>query len=153
PLAGQLEPEGPPLEWESALCRLLQESPELEFVRAEVVRDQITVRREQVEPIPNITVRAGAGYDAEPGAKGAVANVRSATRLPIFGRTQGPIGQAQAELMRAQADVTRVELLLRRRLADAFHRYETARTSAKDYKEKTLPKARRAFELYMDYFK
>src|SRR5262245_51613 len=63
-LTGQLEPEEPPLEWEGALCRILQESPELEFVRAEVVRDQITVQREQVEPIPNITVRAGVGYNA-----------------------------------------------------------------------------------------
>jgi cobalt-zinc-cadmium efflux system outer membrane protein len=146
PLAGQLEPEGPALEWESALCKVLQESPELEFVRAEVVRDQITVKREQVEPIPNVVVQGGAGYDAQIGERGAVANVQVGIRLPLFDRNQGTIKQAQA-------DVTRVELLLRRRLADAFHHYDTARDSAKDYRENTLPKARRAFELYMDYFK
>jgi cobalt-zinc-cadmium efflux system outer membrane protein len=153
PLVGQLEPEGPSVEWESALCRILQESPELEFVRAEVIRDQFSVKREQVEPIPNIIVRGGAGYNALPGEKGAVANAQVGIRLPLFDRNQGTIRQAQAELVRAQADVTRVELLLRRRLADTFHRYETARDSAKDYRENTLPKARRAFELYMDYFK
>lgn len=153
PLTGQLEPEGPPLEWESALCRILQESPELEFVRAEVVRDQITVKREQVEPIPNVTVRAGVGYNALPGEKGPAANAQVGIRLPVFDRNQGTIRQAQAELMRAQADVTRVELMLRRRLADAFHRYETARNSARDYRENTLPKASRAFDLYQDYFK
>jgi cobalt-zinc-cadmium efflux system outer membrane protein len=153
PLAGPLEPEGPPLVWESSLCRLLQESPELEFVRAEVVRDRITVKREQAEPIPNITVRAGVGYNGLPGEKGAVANAQVGIRLPLFDRNQGTIRQAQAELARAQADVTRVELLLRRRLADAFHRYETAAASAQDYRENTLPKARRAFELYTDYFR
>ncbi len=153
PLAGLLEAEATPLEWESALCRILQESPELEFVRAEVVRDQITVKREQVEPIPNIVARAGAGYDFQDQPHRAVANVQVGIRLPLFDRNQGTIKQAQAELMRAHADVTRVELLLRSRFADAFHRYETARDSAKDYRDNTLPKAQRAFELYMDYFK
>lgn len=35
PLAGQLEPDGPPLEWEKELCRLLQESPEIQFAQAQ----------------------------------------------------------------------------------------------------------------------
>lgn len=150
-LAGQLEPEGPRLEWESALCRILQESPELEFIRAEVVRDQITVQREQVEPIPNIIVRGTAGYNAE--TREDVYGVQVGIRLPIFDRNQGTIQQTRAELMRAHADVTRVELDARRRLADAFHRYETAWDSADDYRDNTLPKARQAFELYMEYFR
>lgn len=153
PLAGKLEPEGAPLEWESSLCRVLEESPELEFVRAEVVRDQITIKRERAEPIPNVVVRVGAGYDAEPGAKGFVGNAQVGIRLPVFDRNQGTIQQAQAELTRAHAEVTRMELELRRRFADTFHRYESARDSAKDYRENTLPKAQRAFELYLDYFR
>jgi cobalt-zinc-cadmium efflux system outer membrane protein len=46
-----------------------------------------------------------------------------------------------------------VELSLRRRLADAFSRYETARASVQDFRERSLPPSRRALELYQDYFK
>lgn len=151
PLAGQLEPDGPPLEWDKELCRLLQESPEIQFAQAEVARDQITVKREQVEPIPNIVVQGGVGYNAE--TPGTVGNVQAYIRVPLFDRNQGTIKQAKADLARAHAEVARVELSLRRRLADAFSRYETARESVEDFREQSLPTSRKAFELYQDYFK
>jgi len=152
-LAGQLEPDGLPLEWEKELCRLLQESPEIQFAHAEVVRDQITVKREQVEPIPNIVVQGGPGYNFETTPRATNWNAQVSIRVPLFDRNQGTIRQAQADLTRAHAEVARVELTLRRRLADAFSRYETARASVEDFREHSLPTSRRAFELYQDYFK
>lgn len=153
PLAGQLEPDGPPLEWEKELSRLLQESPEIQFAQAEVVRDQITVKREQVEPIPNIVVQGGPGYNFETTPRATNWTVQAYIRVPLFDRNQGTIRQAKADLTRAQAEVARVELALRRRLADAFSSYETARESVQDFRERSLPTSRRAFELYQDYFK
>jgi cobalt-zinc-cadmium efflux system outer membrane protein len=151
PLAGALEGRGAPIDREAALCRLLQESPELKFAQAEVVRDQIGVRREQVEPIPNVLVRGASGYNFE--TRNVTTDVQMGVRLPLFDRNQGTIRQAQGELMRAQAEVTRVELTLRRRFADAYHRYEVALDSVKDFEDSTLPAARKAFEAYQDYFK
>lgn len=153
PLVGQLEPDGPPLEWEKELCRLLQESPELQFALAEVARDQITVKREQVQPIPNIVVQGGPGYNLETTPHATNWNVQASISIPLFDRTQGTIRQAKADLIRAQAEVARVQLALRRRLADAFSRYETARESVQDFRERSLPASRRAFELYQEYFK
>jgi cobalt-zinc-cadmium efflux system outer membrane protein len=153
PLAGQLVPDGLPLEWEKELCRLLQESPEIQFAQAEVVRDQITVKREQVQPIPNIVVQGGPGYNFETPGNNPNWNVQAYINVPLFDRNQGTIRQAQADLVRAHAEVARVELSLRRRLADAFSRYETARASVQDFRERSLPTSRRAFELYQDYFK
>jgi cobalt-zinc-cadmium efflux system outer membrane protein len=150
-LAGKLESESKSLEFEASLCRLLQESPELQFAQAEVVRDQISLRREQVEPIPNVLVRGATGYNFE--TRNETTDVSIGIRLPIFDRNQGTIRQAQAELARAQAEVARVELSLRRRLADAFHRYQTALDSVKDYQQSSLPKAREAYDLYLDYFR
>jgi cobalt-zinc-cadmium efflux system outer membrane protein len=151
PLVGKLEPEGAPLEWESALCRLLQESPELQYAQAEVVRDQIALKREQVEPIPNVQVRAATGYNYE--TRNVTADAQIGIRIPLFDRNQGTIRQAQGEMARAQAEVTRVELSLRRRLADAFHRYQTALDSVKDFQQNTLPKAREAYDIYFDLFR
>lgn len=151
PLTGKLELEGPALQWAESLAKLLQESPELQMVQAEVVRDQISLRREQVEPIPNITVRGTTGYNFE--TRSTTADLLIGIRLPIFDRNQGTIRQAQAELARAQSEVCRVELILRRRLGDAFTQYQNSLISAEDYRANTLPKARQAYELYQDYFK
>lgn len=149
-LSGRLESDGPPLEWEKELCRLMQESPEIQFAQAEVVRDQITVKREQVEPYPNIVLQAGPGYNFETPSTNW--NAQVSIRIPLFDRNQGTIRQAQADLARAHAEIARVELSLRRRLADAFTRYQTARASVQDFRERSLPTSRRAYELYQEYF-
>jgi len=151
PLDGVLEPEGSPLDRENELCRLLQDSPEIEFARAEVVRDQITIRRETVERVPNIVVRGTAGYNFE--TRQDVYGAQVGIRVPIFDRNQGTIRQAQSDLTRACAEVTRVELILRRRFADAFSRYNTSQESVRDFREQSLPTSRKAVELYQDYFK
>ena len=150
PLEGTLEPDTAPLEWEPALARLLQESPELGLAHAEVARDQITLQREQVEAIPNINVRAGTGYNFENRATTADASVF--VRVPVFDRNQGTIHQARWELARACADITRMELSLRKRLAEVFARYQNALVSVEDYHKETLPEAREAYELQLDQF-
>ena len=151
PLVGTLEPEGPPLEWESSLSRLLQESPELLNAQAEVVRDQITLQRERVEPIPDIRLRAATGYNFE--VRRTTADVSVGFAIPVFNRNQGTIREVQYILAQAQAEVCRVELSLRRRLADAFHRYQNERESVEDYRTNSLPKSQKAYDLYQDYFR
>lgn len=151
PLAGPLEPDGPALGKDEHLARLLEESPELAMARIEVKRDQIQLQRERREPIPNVTVRGGTGYNFE--TRNQTAEVGLAIRLPVWDRNQGTIRQAQADLTRATAEVSRVELDLRRRFADAFGRYETARDEVESWKAETLPTAQRAYELYLKSFK
>ncbi len=151
PLGGPLFEDSPSPDWEKTLCDLLEASPELQFARAEVVRDQITVRRERAEPVPNVNVRVATGYNYE--SRDAVADVSVGVRLPLFDRNQGTVRQARADLARAQANVARVELSLRRRFADAATRYQTARASADDYRTETLPKAKEAYELLLDSFR
>jgi cobalt-zinc-cadmium efflux system outer membrane protein len=152
PLQGQLEPEGPPLDWDSSLSRLLHESPELQAAQAHVVHDQITLQREKVEPIPNIQLQGAAGYNFE--TRNAVASgVQVGIQLPLWNRNQGTIQQARADLARSQAEVARVELSLRQRLADAFNRYQTALETAQIYRDSNLPKAAEAYEVQLDMYK
>ncbi len=151
-LLGRLEPDRPPLDWDCSLRRLLEESPVLQAARAEVVRDQIMVKRESVQWVPNITLCGGAGYDAQIGERGAVATTMATVPLPVFDRNQGTIRQAQAELSRAIAEVSRLELLLRQELADAFTHYQNSLRTVQAYQEEILPKSKRALELYEDYF-
>ncbi|HEY3393401.1 MAG TPA: TolC family protein, partial [Lacipirellulaceae bacterium] len=138
------------LDRDAALENLLSRSPQLEFARAEVTRDQIALRRECVEPIPNIHVRAETGYNFE--AEETVAGVEVGLRLPIFDKNQGTILQAQAELTRAQAEVERVELMLRKRFAHVFVDYEASRESAEAYRNSILPKAEEVYRENLSSF-
>jgi cobalt-zinc-cadmium efflux system outer membrane protein len=149
-LKGQLEPSAPPLAWEASLARLLAESPELQAALAHIRRDEIALRREQVEPIPNVEVQAGAGYDFT--TNNAVANVQLGVKLPLWNRNQGTIRQAQADLAQSHAEVMRLELSLRQKLADAFQKYQTALTRVSLYRDSSLPKAQRAYEIMQDQY-
>jgi cobalt-zinc-cadmium efflux system outer membrane protein len=151
PLTGELEPIGPPLTWDEALARLLQESPEVLFATAKVKQDQIAIERERREPIPNVVVRGGTGYNYE--TRNPTAEVGLSLRLPVFDRNQGTVRQAMADLGRSRAEVTRVQLDLRRRLSDSFTRYQTARDQVENFRTEALPKASKAYDLYVDQFK
>lgn len=71
----------------------------------------------------------------------------------MFDRNQGTVRQAAADLARSRAEVSRVQLDLRRRLSDAFTRYETARAEVENFRTEALPKARKAAELYEEQLK
>jgi cobalt-zinc-cadmium efflux system outer membrane protein len=64
-VAGELERDLPALDFDQALGRLIQESPQIQVARAEVLRDEIMVQRERVQPIPNGFLRVETGYNWE----------------------------------------------------------------------------------------
>jgi cobalt-zinc-cadmium efflux system outer membrane protein len=151
PLQGQLERLGPPLDWNASLNRLLQESPELQAACAHVVYDQITLQREKAEPVPNIQLQGSAGYSFE--SRNAVAGAGVGIELPLWNRNQGTIREVEADLARSRAEVTRVELSLRQRLADAFNRYQTALETAQIYRDAIIPPTSEAYEVQLDMYK
>ena len=146
-----MEPDGQPISRDESLARLLQESPELAFAVAKVKQDQVQLERERREPIPNITVRGGVGYNYE--TQNPVAGVGLSLPIPVFDRNQGTVRQAAADLARSHAEVTRVQLDLQRRFADAFTRYEIGREQVENFRDQVLPKARKSVELYEEQLK
>ena len=152
-LEGNLE-EAPLLpDFDAALAHLIEASPEMEIARAEISRNQFALKREQVEPIPNVQMRVSTGYDSEPEVRGVTTTVNLGVRLPLFDKNQGNIRAAQAQLAYSHADLSRVELSLRQRLARQYARYRTARALVDTYRQGNLPDARRAYELYLDSFR
>jgi cobalt-zinc-cadmium efflux system outer membrane protein len=147
PLADDLEQDGPPIDWDASLQYILQQSPEVLVARAEVLRDRITVQRERVQPIPNAFVRGITGYNFE--VNNPTAGLQIGFNFPVWNRNQGTIREAMAEVTRASAEVARIELALRRRLAEVFARYKTAQATVQIYRGETLPMAREAYELLL----
>jgi cobalt-zinc-cadmium efflux system outer membrane protein len=152
-LQGDLEHGCDVPDWDTTLAHLLEASPEVHIARAEVARNQFGLKREQVEPIPNVQLRVSSGYDFEADARTVTTTVNVGLRLPLFDKNQGNIRAAHAQLARAQAEVSRVELSLRQRLAKEYARYRTARAVVESYRKENLPEAREAYELYLDSYR
>src|SRR5262249_22772618 len=127
------------------LNQILQFCPELQVARAEVVRDEITVQRERVQPIPNMFARVENGYNFEVNL--VTTGVQIGWNFPVWNRNQGTIREAMAEVTRARAEVVRLELHLRRRLAEVFTHYQTALATVQTYRAETLPQAQEAYDL------
>jgi cobalt-zinc-cadmium efflux system outer membrane protein len=153
-LQGDLEAITPLPDACATLAHLLEASPEMQVARAGIARGQFALRREQVEPIPNLQLRVSSGYDFEPDVGRLVTTtVNLGVRLPVFDKNQGNIQAAQGELARAQAELGRVELSLRQRLSRQYARYQTALAVVENYRRTSLPKAREAYQLYLDSFR
>jgi cobalt-zinc-cadmium efflux system outer membrane protein len=150
-LRGDLEAAAAVPELCATLDHLLEASPDLQAARAELMRNQVALQRERVELIPNVQVRVSNGYDFE--THNDVTSVQAGVRLPLFDKNQGNVRAAQAQVAYAQAEVGRVELSLRQRLARAYARYRTAQAVVQAYRDGNLPEARQAYELYLDSFR
>ena len=131
--------------FDGTLADLLQNSPEIQAALSEIRRDEIMVRRERVEPIPNVQLQAVTGYNYEFGVQ--TAGVQIGIALPIFNRNQGTIREAMSDLSRDHAEYERLSLSLRQRLALVFTRYQDAARSVEDFRGGTLPMSRQAYEL------
>jgi outer membrane protein, heavy metal efflux system len=151
PIGGSLEVPMQPIEWESALDRLLAEAPQLQEARAKLDGDRLQLERELVEPVPNIVVQAGAGQNFE--ANQGVGMLQIAMEVPLWDKNQGTIRQARADLARQHAEIRRIELLLRRQLAEVYERYVTAAQHVANFEQVILPEARRAYEIRLDSYK
>ena len=157
PLAGDLEAELPAVDEHAVRQRVLDRSPELKIARARVEHAKASLARVRAERMPNFFVRGGAGYHAQsfgPGKDvGAEFFVEIGVPLPIFNRNQGNIDSSEAQLKLAEAEVRRVELSLRSRLATSLRNYRDALRTAERYRTAVLARAQQGYQLYLGRFR
>jgi outer membrane protein, heavy metal efflux system len=161
-LAGTLEEGIPTLDQDTLTATLMRESPDVKRAKAGVELAQAVLARAKAERVPDLFLRGGVGYNTEflesrTGATGMrtgpEANVQVGITLPIFNRNQGGIATAEAEIVIAEREVRRTELALRVRLAQAFRDYNNAVDAVRRYREVIVPRAERAYNLYLASFR
>jgi outer membrane protein TolC len=152
PLKGDLEEVQLNANWSQALERLLKESPELAEAKDKLRSDEIMLKREHRQPIPNVTLCGGAGYDQLDRGFAARAGF-NVTNIPLFNRNQGTIQQAEADLERQKAQVRLVELSLRRRLAWQYTRLKTELAYVQAFKNIIVPESRGKYEVHLKSYK
>lgn len=147
PLEGDIVDEEGDMQFVEALARLQNQSPEIAAVMAEIHRARCNLKRQQVEPRPNVTVAGlvnwrdnGVGGDANGG-------ISVTLPLPLWNKNQGAIREARYQLTAAERDLGRVELSLKNRLAPVFERYQNAQEQVDRYRTRILPKSVETLEL------
>ncbi len=144
-VSGSLADELPEIPWESAVERLLAESPELAMATADWERAEWALERALAQAYPNLTVQGVVQRDNDIG--GTDGAIQATLPLPLWNRNQGGIRQAEAEVAAAQYAMGRMEQSLRQRLAVVYERYASARYAATMYQGSILGNARENLDL------
>lgn len=157
PLAGDADAPLPRLDHDRLLEMLLRDSPELRAAQVGAERARAMVARERREPHPDLVVRLGPRYNRElldPGPRpvGWEFFADVGVTVPLWNRNRDGAAAAEADLGRATAEVTRVELELRSRLAEAFQRYATGMRRVQTYRDEILPRAAEAHRLFLSRY-
>lgn len=155
-VAGNLE-QGIPEVDEKEFIDLVRNSPAARIAEAGVRRAELQLSRQRREPLPNLRVRAGLQQNRELiEATGSPVGMQGfaeiGVQIPIFNRNQGNVSAAHAEVERARAEQRRVELVLRERAAALLRSYRDARAAAEKYRTAMLPRAQRAYQLYLEKY-
>lgn len=151
PLAGDLERQPQPLSWDETLAFLLEGSPEVKIAELRVLRAQRSLRREEVEPIPDLILRGGAAHDLS--NDDTIGIVRVYVDLPLWDRNQGNILTARHALTDVRQNLESIRLSVEQRLARRYNQYLTSTSNVGRYQEEILPRALRAFEIYREEFR
>ncbi len=160
-LEGSLE-DFPKLDADEALAKIYNESPEVKAAEVSVRQSEFSVRRAQVEKIPDIFIRGGLRNNREFGEVGPLGPTRRrglegifdiGVEIPIFNRNQGGVKAAKAEAEFARLQVLQTKLSLRAKLAAEYKEYRDAAAAVESYRLRILPKARQAYELYLANFR
>ena len=157
PLQGELE-NPPRIESEELEKRILEESPEVKRAEQAVIRAQAELKSASREHVPDVQLRAGLQNSGEPVNEitgrpvGLLGFVTVGITLPLFNRNQRNVEAARADLERARIEVARLRLSLRQRVQPLIQTYLADRDRADHYKTEMIPRANRAYQLYLSKY-
>jgi len=140
---------------------ILRDSPSVKRAQQGVAEAEAKLRSARREAVPDLRLRAGVQQDGEllnvaaprPAPVGIISFASAGIDIPIFNRNQGNVAAASAELARAREEVTRVQLLLRRAAAPLLRSYLARASEAAHYQSEMIPKATRAYQLYLSNYR
>jgi len=138
---------------------ILRESPSIKRAQQDVLSAEAEWKAAKREVVPDLQLRGGLEQSNEPltggpppGIVGLQGFATVGITLPIFNRNQGNIAAAQASIERARSEVTRLELSLRQTAGRLLEQYLANRDEARLYREQMIPRANRAYRLYLDKY-
>ena len=134
---------------------IVQQGPMVKEAQQQVAVAEARLKAAKREVVPDLQLRAGEQQNLEalpeaPGRKtGAQSFASVGIEVPLWNRNQGNQQAASAEIEEARQEVTRSQLSLRRDADGLLQNYLSAKLETERYRTALLPRARRAYELYL----
>ena len=156
-LEGDLE-QVPEIDVEHWVEKTIQESPSVKRAVQEANRAEAALARDKREAVPDLTLRAGLQQNREISPEsmrpiGAQGFATASIQIPLFNRNQGNVEAARLELDRAKQEVERIKLNLAQSAQPYLQRYATERLEVERYRTQMIPRAQRAYELYLQKYR
>jgi outer membrane protein, heavy metal efflux system len=158
PLDGALD-SPPEMDAARVVDSIVQQGPTVREAQQEVAIAQARLKDARREIVPDLQLKAGEQENLEqlssdPARKtGAQSFASVGIELPLWNRNQGNVQAAQADLEQARQEIERTRLSLREQAEVLAQNYLSAKTEAERYRTALLPRARHAYELYLDKYR
>jgi cobalt-zinc-cadmium efflux system outer membrane protein len=154
-LEGNLE-DPPQIDTDKLLQDIVENSPSLKHAQQEVRIEEAALARDKREVVPDLTLRAGEQMNNEQNIGllpvGPQSFASASIQIPIFNRNQGNVQASKAELERAQSEVQRIRLSLIQTAQPLIQQYLTDKLQAERYRTQMIPRAQRAYKLYLNKY-
>jgi cobalt-zinc-cadmium efflux system outer membrane protein len=157
PLSAALD-EVPEINTTDIVNTIVQDSPSVKQAQQEVGIADARISDAKRELIPDLQLKAGEQYNFEAvsenprKAAGPQSFATVGINLPVWNRNQGNIRAAEAQREVAQHGVQRTQLSLRQEAEPLVQNYLSARFEAERYRTALIPRAQRAYELYLQKY-
>jgi outer membrane protein, heavy metal efflux system len=158
PLDGALD-SPPEMDAARVVDSIVQQGPTVREAEQQVAIAQARLKDARREVVPDLQLKAGEQANLEqlnsdPARKtGAQSFASVGIELPLWNRNQGNVQAAQADLEQARQEIVRTQLSLREQAEVLAQNYLSAKTEAERYRTALLPRARHAYELYLDKYR
>lgn len=131
--------------FESFYDQLIQVSPEINALYAEVEQRRRSLVRQIADPIPNVTWQSTLQFDTV--TDDVIAGFQIGMPIPTLNQNQGAIHQARNEIIRTERQAEKKALDLRQKLALAYQGYLDARIQVEAFEQEIIPKASKTVQL------
>ena len=132
-------------DFEQSYEDLVNTSPEVALLFAEVEQKRRQLARQCVEAVPNVTWQTTLQYGTA--TEDLVAGFQIGMPIPTVDRNQGAIYQARYDIVAAERRTEKKVLDLRQQLATAYESYLDARLQVDAYESGILPRAKETLDL------
>ena len=130
---------------EEVYDHLLGNSPEIAAGLAKIETAKETLRRAEVQAVPNVTWQTALSYDTV--SDHMVADFQVGLPLPTVNWNQGNIQKARSEIIMASASVEQKVIQLRQRLITNYRQYGKAKLQVDALANSILPKSKKSLDL------
>ena len=138
-------------EFESWYDEIVNNSPEIAALFADVQRERRQLDRARVEVIPNVTWQTTLDYDTV--SDNIIGGFQIGMPIPVWNQNQGAIYQAEQNVVAAQRKAEKKALDIRQRLATAYERYLDAKLQVDAYQSEIIPNASETMALFLEGYK